>query len=138
MDGFLSEGALKGDGAKVTDRAQNRFSQIHLFSGNFKRWEGAGPPQVFAENRKFLQKSAGNCRQESVSLGPSPILVIIGISACAEGPERHLDAARQKLPRDNFCRSIAAQWAILKEEKMSSLVGERQFGKHLKRQFGRG
>ena len=26
-----------------------------------------------------------------------------------EGPERHLDAARQKLPRDNFCRSIAAQ-----------------------------
>ena len=25
-----------------------------------------------------------------------------------EGPERHLDAARQKLPRDNFCRSIAA------------------------------
>ena len=26
-----------------------------------------------------------------------------------EGPERHLDAPRQKLPRDNFCRSIAAQ-----------------------------
>ena len=26
-----------------------------------------------------------------------------------EGPERHLDAARQKLPRDNFCRSVAAQ-----------------------------
>ena len=26
-----------------------------------------------------------------------------------EGLERHLDAARQKLPRDNFCRSIAAQ-----------------------------
>ena len=26
-----------------------------------------------------------------------------------EGPERHLDAARQKLPRDNFCRSLAAQ-----------------------------
>ena len=25
------------------------------------------------------------------------------------GPERHLDAARQKLPRDNFCRSAAAQ-----------------------------
>ena len=24
-------------------------------------------------------------------------------------PERHLDAARQKLPRDNFCRSLAAQ-----------------------------
>ena len=26
-----------------------------------------------------------------------------------EGLERHLDAARQKLPRDNFCRLIAAQ-----------------------------
>ena len=26
-----------------------------------------------------------------------------------EGPERHLDTARQKLTRDNFCRSIAAQ-----------------------------
>ena len=57
------------------------------------------------------------------------------------GPERHLDAARQKLPRDNFCRSIAAQLpspmgAILKEEKMSSIVGERQFGRHIKRQFG--
>ena len=26
-----------------------------------------------------------------------------------EGLERHLDATRQKLPRDNFCRSIAAQ-----------------------------
>ena len=26
-----------------------------------------------------------------------------------EGPERHLDAARQKLPRDNFCRSVAAR-----------------------------
>ena len=26
-----------------------------------------------------------------------------------KGPERHLNAARQKLPRDNFCRSITAQ-----------------------------
>ena len=26
-----------------------------------------------------------------------------------EGPQRHLNAARQKLSRDNFCRSIAAQ-----------------------------
>ena len=59
----------------------------------------------------------------------------------AEGPERHLDAARQKLPRDNFCRSIAAQLTtgtILKEEKMSSIVGERQFGRHFRRRFGRG
>ena len=60
-----------------------------------------------------------------------------------EGPERHLDTARQKLPRDNFCRSLAAQLpsparAVLKEEKLHFLVGERQFGRHFKRQFGRG
>ena len=58
-----------------------------------------------------------------------------------EGLERHLDAARQKLPRDNFCRSIAAQLpsprgAMWEEEKMSSIVGERQFGRHFMRQFG--
>ena len=28
---------------------------------------------------------------------------------CPEGPERHLNAAKQKLPRDNFCCSVAAQ-----------------------------
>ena len=51
-----------------------------------------------------------------------------------EGPERHLDAARQKLPRDNFCRAITlTAGAILKEEKMSSIVGERQFGRHFLR-----
>ena len=35
---------------------------------------------------------------------------ILGNPGFPEGPERgHLDAARQKLPGDNFCRSIATQ-----------------------------
>ena len=59
--------------------------------------------------------------------------------ASPKGPEKYLDAARQKLPRDTFCRSIAlTTGTILKEENMSSIVGERQFGRHFKRQFGRG
>ena len=46
-------------------------------------------------------------------------------------------AARQFLPLN--CRAITlTTGAILKEEKMSSTVGERQFGRHFKRQFGRG
>ena len=54
---------------------------------------------------------------------------------CPEGPERHLDAARQKLPRDNFCAIALTTGAILKEEKMASTVGgERQFGRHFKRE----
>ena len=37
------------------------------------------------------------------------------------------------------CRAITlATGAVLKEEKMSSIVGERQFGRHFKRQFERG
>ena len=38
----------------------------------------------------------------SISIGFHP-------NTLPECPERHLDAARQKLPRDNFCRSIAGQ-----------------------------
>ena len=45
--------------------------------------------------------------------------------------ERHLDAARQKLPRNYLTAG-----AILKEERKPSFVGERQFGRHFKRQFG--
>ena len=46
-------------------------------------------------------------------------------------------AARQFLPLN--CRAITlTTGAILKEEKMSSSVGERQFGRHFMRQFGRG
>ena len=49
----------------------------------------------------------------------------------SEGPERHLDAARQKLPRDNVCRSFATQLphnagAVLKRAKKSSLVGDQR------------
>ena len=65
--------------------------------------------------------------------------VVFVIISCQspEGLERHLDAARQKLPRDNFCRAITlTAGSILKEEKKPSLVGERQFGRHLKRQLG--
>ena len=54
------------------------------------------------------------------------------------GQKRHLDVARQKLPRDNFCLSIVSLTltteVTLKDEKMPSLVGERQS----RRQFGRG
>ena len=51
------------------------------------------------------------------------------------GQKRHLDVAGQS-PRDNFCLSVAG--VILKEEKTPSFVGERQFGRHFRRQFGRG
>ena len=41
-----------------------------------------------------------------------------------EGPERHLDAARQKLPQDNYCRAIAlAAGPILKEEEKAFSCG---------------
>ena len=55
-----------------------------------------------------------------------------------EGPERHLNAARQKLPRANLCPLIChaitppATGAIVKEEQLLSLVGERQFRRHFK------
>ena len=60
-----------------------------------------------------------------------------------EGPERHLDAARQKLPRDNFCRSIGVQLpsppgAILKDEKISSIVGRGNLGGILRDTLGEG
>ena len=58
----------------MTERAQNaanrRFSQIHPFSWKFQRLEGAGnyrKPQIFAENRTFSQKIAGNRRLGSVT-----------------------------------------------------------------------
>ena len=59
------------------------------------------------------------------------------------GQKRLFDVAVQTWPRDNFwslnCLAVAlTAGVILKEEKKSSLVGERQFGRHLRRQFGRG
>ena len=53
------------------------------------------------------------------------LFVIISCQRVPEGLERHLDAARQKLPRYNFCRSIAlTAGAILKAEKSPLLWGE--------------
>ena len=45
---------------------------------------------------------------------------------------------REKLLPLNCCAITLTTGAILKEEKMSSIVGERQFRRHFKRQFGRG
>ena len=58
-----------------------------------------------------------------------------GILPNPGGPDRPLNAARQLLPLS--CRAITLTvGAILKEEKLPSLVGERQFGRHFERQFG--
>ena len=46
-------------------------------------------------------------------------------------------AARQLLPLNCLAVTLPTE-AILKEERMSSRVGERPFGRHFKRQFGRG
>ena len=52
-----------------------------------------------------------------------------------------IDVAGQKLPRDNFCLSTVSQLPSrrgnFEREKKPSLVGERQFWKHFRRQFGR-
>ena len=56
--------------------AENRwFSQIRPFSWKYQHLEGAGnrrKPLIFAENRRFSQKTAGNRRLGSVTLGASP------------------------------------------------------------------
>ena len=77
---LLNQGALKGLGTKVTENPQNtdfaenrRFSQIQW---KYKHLEGAGnrrKPQIFAENSRFSQKTAGNRSLGSVTLGPSPL-----------------------------------------------------------------
>ena len=62
-----------------------------------------------------------------------------------EGPERHLDAARQKLPRarDNFCCSIAAQLPsprgqFWKRKKCPLLRGRGNLGGILRDNLGEG
>ena len=71
----------------------------------------------------FLKRVQRESPKEGVQGPPKHLLhapwTFAGISAAhssfptanpnPEGQERHLDAARQKLPRDNFCRSVAAQ-----------------------------
>ena len=77
-------GALKGTELrwqrepKTQIFAENRrFSQIRPFSWKFQHLEAAGDrrkPQIFTGNRKrFSQKTAGNRRLGSVTLGPSPL-----------------------------------------------------------------
>ena len=47
--------------------------------------------------------------EELATSGCLQVIACRELKHCPEGPERHLDAARQKLPRDNFCRSVAPQ-----------------------------
>ena len=63
------------------------------------------------------------------------------------GQKRHPDVAGQKLPRDNCCLCIVSALSrncphrgghFERGEKRPSLVGERQFGRHSRRLFGRG
>ena len=68
----------QGDGSKVTGRAQNtdfrrnrRLLPIPPFSWKLKSLEGAGnrrKTQIFAANRRFSQKTAGNRCLGSVTL----------------------------------------------------------------------
>ena len=63
---------------------QSRRSFQGLAAGNSSIWEGAGnrrkhrrfsqkTPQIFAENHRFSQRTAGNRRLGSVTLGASPL-----------------------------------------------------------------
>ena len=68
--------------------------------------------------------------------GPSP-------RTFPEGPETHLDAARQKLPRYNLCRSIAAQLPsprgqFWKRKKCPLLWGRGNLGGILRDNVGEG
>ena len=66
----------RGQNYKVTEKAQNadlaenrRFAQIHPFSWKLKHWKA----QIFAENRRFWQKTADFRRLGSFTLGPAPL-----------------------------------------------------------------
>ena len=58
------------------------------------------------------------------------------------GQKRHPDVASEVLPGDKFCLLIVSQLSLSRvhfsERHKSPLRGERQFGRHFKRQFGRG
>ena len=114
---------------------QKKKKELYIFQNfGFPRW--MPPPKFKAAGMwacvspPLLCPAAGlSCARVSSSVpatspaASKPLLVVLSllghpqlpclISVCAfgghpEGPERHLDAARQKLPRDNFCRSLAA------------------------------
>ena len=64
----------------MTQRAQNadfrRKPQIFADSPlllEIQAFGGCRKPQILAENRRFSQKTAGNCRLGSVTLGASPL-----------------------------------------------------------------
>ena len=80
--GSKGSGQAQGEGTKVTEKAQNAdfrrkpqifadslLLEIPAFGGRRKPQKTAD----FAENRRFSQKTAGNRRLGSVTLGPSPL-----------------------------------------------------------------
>ena len=77
----LGQEALKGDGTKVTERAQNAdfrrkpqiFADFHPFSWKLKHLEGAGnrrKPQIFAANRRKTQIGLRHLRCVTFSSAP--------------------------------------------------------------------
>ena len=71
-----------------------------------------------------------------------PPMSLLKVNDLPVGQKRHLDVAGQKLPRDNFVsqlsRSYPHRGVMLKEKRMPSLVGERQFGGILGDTLGEG
>ena len=59
-----------------------------------------------------------------------------------EGTERHLNAGRQNCRETNFTAQLQCshphRMGSFEASKKSSLVGERQFGRHFKKQLGEG
>ena len=83
---------LKGDGTKVTERAQNadfrRKPQIFADSPlllEIQAFGGRRKPQIVAGNRRFSQKTAGNRRLGSVTLGVSPFSISSALGLAGRG-----------------------------------------------------
>ena len=96
------------------------------------------PP--LCRNRAIFAIAVANFHWQA---GHRSMLVLLPVVGDPVGQKRQIDVAGQKLPRDNFCLSTClaitlTAGLILKEDKKPSLVGERQFGRHFRRQFGRG
>ena len=115
--------------------ASSILTLFRLRFGLFGPWGREGPGTHFLTLLATLGPKCPNdpCSRPRESKGQDGF-------GSPEGPERHdLNTARQKLPWDNFCRSIAAQsltvGRILTEENRPSLVAERQFERHFERRF---
>ena len=67
---LVGEGRAYGDGTKVTERAQNadfrRKPQFFADSPLLLKFKWRRKLQIFAENRRFLQKTPGNYRKNSL------------------------------------------------------------------------